>query len=157
LFKQQIEAGKPVTLTDREMTRFMMSIPQAAKLVLKAAELAKGGEVFVLKMPVLKIEDLAQMLIDDYNEKFDGKYTSEIAEVGVRPGEKVYEELMTLEESERAYENEIMYAIYSHLENEWEAPEGFEKADRRAYSSHNSPLISAAEIHQLLHAQGLTF
>jgi UDP-N-acetylglucosamine 4,6-dehydratase/5-epimerase len=157
LFKQQIEAGKPVTLTDREMTRFMMSIPQAARLVLRAAELAKGGEVFVLKMPVLKIEDLAQMLIDDYKEKRDSQTTSEIVEVGVRPGEKVYEELMTLEESERAYENDIMYAIYSHLDDDWQAPVGFRKADRKAYSSHNSPLITKKEIFELLHAEGLTF
>jgi UDP-N-acetylglucosamine 4,6-dehydratase/5-epimerase len=157
LFKQQIEAGKPVTLTDREMTRFMMSIPQAARLVLRAAELAKGGEVFVLKMPVLKIEDLAQMLIDDYKGKHDSQSVAEIVEVGVRPGEKVYEELMTLEESERAYENDIMYAIYSHLDDEWQAPEGFRKADRKAYSSHNSPLITKEEIFELLHAEGLTF
>lgn len=157
LFKMQIEKGKPVTLTDREMTRFMMSIPQAARLVLRAAELAKGGEVFVLKMPVLKIEDLAQTLIDDYKEKRKVTDVSDIVEVGVRPGEKVYEELMTLEESERAYENEIMYAIYSHLDADWQAPAGFKKADRKAYSSHNSPLITKHEIFELIDEQGLTF
>jgi UDP-N-acetylglucosamine 4,6-dehydratase/5-epimerase len=157
LFKYQIQNNKTITLTHSEMTRFMMSIPQAAKLVLNAATLAKGGEVFVLKMPVLNIRDLAEVLIEDYMDKYPGKTTNGISEVGIRPGEKIYEELMTLEESERAYENEIMYTIYSHLQNEWTPPVAFDKAQTGAYSSKETQVINKEQIKSLLDKEGLLF
>lgn len=157
LFKYQITEKKPITLTHRDMTRFMMSIPQAAKLVLNAAELSKGGEIYVLKMPVLNIRNLAEVLVEDYLEKNPHSTVNEITEIGIRPGEKLYEELMTVEESERAYENDRMYAIYSHLSDEWEPPVGFTKAKRQAYSSHNANLLKREEIHSLLANEGLLF
>lgn len=104
LFLKQIEAGGPVTLTHREITRFFMTIPEAVSLVLTAGLMAKGGEIFVLDMgePV-KIYDLACNLIrmKGYIPEKDIK----IEVVGLRPGEKLYEELLMSEEGLQNTEN----------------------------------------------------
>ncbi|WP_394186945.1 UDP-N-acetylglucosamine 4,6-dehydratase family protein [Metabacillus halosaccharovorans] len=157
LFKYQIENGKPLTITHNEMTRFMMSIPQAASLVLDASKYSNGGDVFVLKMPVLRIKELAETLNEDYVNKNEGIKPVDIKEVGIRPGEKLYEELMTVEESERAYENEKMFVILSHLKEKLEAPHGFKKAERKAYSSHDATTLSKQEILNLLKEVNLDF
>jgi len=99
LFKQQIAQGGPITLTHREVTRYFMTIPEAATLVIQAAAMARGGEVFVLDMgKSVRIIDLARSMVhltgltvrDEANPEGD----IEIVEVGLRPGEKLYEELL---------------------------------------------------------------
>jgi FlaA1/EpsC-like NDP-sugar epimerase len=99
LFRRQIAAGGPVTVTDRNATRYFMTVPEAAQLVVQAGAMAKGGEIFLLDMgePV-RIHDLAEMMIQlsgltaRTQEVADGDI--EIAEIGLRPGEKVHEELL---------------------------------------------------------------
>ncbi len=97
LFRKQVEKGGPVTITHKEITRFFMTIPEAAQLVIQAGAFARGGEIFVLDMgdPV-KIYDLAKNIIklSGYRPEID----IEIKEIGLRPGEKLYEELLMSEE-----------------------------------------------------------
>ena len=99
LFRSQIAAGGPVTVTHRNMTRFFMTIPEAAQLVLQAGAMARGGDVFLLDMgdPV-KIIDLARNIIElsglTVRDESNPEGEIEICEVGLRPGEKLYEELL---------------------------------------------------------------
>ncbi|MCS4502502.1 polysaccharide biosynthesis protein [Arhodomonas aquaeolei] len=109
LFRRQIEAGGPVTLTDRLMTRFIMTLSEAAALVLESVWLARGGEVMVTKMPVARIEDIAEVMRDSLAE---GRGV-EITEIGAKPGEKMYEELMNEEEVRRTFEYGDFFVVLS--------------------------------------------
>lgn len=108
LFKKQIEQGGPVTVTHTEVTRFFMTIPEAAQLVIQAGAMAKGGEIFVLDMgqPV-KIYDLARKLIKLSGYEPDVDIKIEIT--GLRPGEKLYEELLLDEEGLQKTKNNKVY------------------------------------------------
>ncbi len=99
LFRQQIKDGGPITLTHREITRYFMTIPEAAQLVIQAGAMASGGEVFVLDMgEPLKIADLARRMIElsgmTVRDASNPSGDIEIRVVGLRPGEKLYEELL---------------------------------------------------------------
>lgn len=105
LFKQQIARGGPVTLTDRRMTRFIMTLRQAVQLVMDSTFLARGGEVFVTKMPVVRIADLAEVMIRELAPCYDfDPRQIEIQIIGAKPGEKLYEELLNDEETRRTVE-----------------------------------------------------
>lgn len=114
IFKKQIQNGGPVTITDRDMTRFIMHIPDAADLILKAGQIAQGKEIFILKMHAVNIVDLAEVMIEylapDYGhlpEKI------EIEIIGRRIGEKMYEELMTDNETYYTIDNGELYILNS--------------------------------------------
>ena len=98
LFLDQISKGGPVTVTDKNVTRYFMTIPEASNLVLQAAQMADGGEVFILDMgEQFKIYDLAKKLIhlSGRNIALESNLRGiQIVEVGLRPGEKMYEELL---------------------------------------------------------------
>jgi len=133
LFRKQIMAGGPITLTHPEITRYFMTIPEAAQLVLQASAMGQGGDVFVLDMgdPV-KIIDLATRMVHlsglDVLSDLTPDGTIEINHVGLRPGEKLYEELLIGENVEgtehplimRAQEIEIPWAILEGLLNKLE-------------------------------------
>lgn len=120
LFKEQIRGGGPVTLTHRDITRYFMTIPEAAQLVIQAGGMATGGEVYVLDMgkPV-RIADLAETMIhlsgltvrDDSNSDGD----IEIIETGLRPGEKLYEELLIGDDMRSTTHKRIMQAREWHM------------------------------------------
>ena len=108
LFRNQIARGGPITITDPEMTRFFMTIPEAAQLVIQAGALGQGGEIFILDMgePV-KILDLARELI-----RLSGLVPDrdiKIEYTGIRPGEKLYEEILTNDEGVRVTKHERIY------------------------------------------------
>ena len=112
LFREQIKRGGPVTITDPDMTRFVMSIPQAVDLVLKAAEIARGGEIFIFKMRTLHIRDLAEVMIEELAPHYGyAPETIKIEISGKRAGEKLYEELLTEDEALNVSETEDMFVV----------------------------------------------
>ena len=106
IFRNQILNGGPVTLTDKNMTRFVMSVEEAVELVLNSVIEAKGGEVFVTKMPVMRIKDLAEAMIEELCPE-----GVEITKIGSKPGEKLYEELMSDEETRRTIELDQFFSV----------------------------------------------
>ena len=116
-FCNQIHAGGPVTVTDPAMTRFIMSIPDAVSLTFTAMEQMKGGELFILKMPVVRLSDLIDVLIEEVAPVFDKDPASiEKRNIGIRPGEKMQELLMTAEEAQYATDSEKMFIVRSALD-----------------------------------------
>ncbi|MEM2915262.1 MAG: polysaccharide biosynthesis protein, partial [Candidatus Bathyarchaeia archaeon] len=116
LFEKQIREGGPLTITDLNMTRFVMSMHQALKLLFKATEMAQCGEVFVFKMPAIKISDLAEVIIEELAPKYGYKPCQiKIKILGRRPGEKLHEELMTEEEANHALEAKDMFIVLPEM------------------------------------------
>jgi FlaA1/EpsC-like NDP-sugar epimerase len=112
IFREQIRSGGPVTLTDPQMTRFIMSIQEAVRLVISSAKLACGGEVFITKMPVIKIIDLAKIMINELSPNHGAMNDRVIIKnIGPRPGEKMFEELMNGEETRRAWELDNYFVV----------------------------------------------
>ena len=160
-FRKQIENGGPITVTDKIMTRFVMSIPKAVGLILKATFIGKGGDIFLLKMPVLRVMDLAEVMIEEFAPRYGHDPEEiEIKSIGKRLGEKIFEELMTEDETENAYDDEEMIVLLPQILETGmlaydllgEKPIGgnFRKTQKRAYSSRNAKLLTKNEIRTLL-------
>jgi len=153
LFIKQIRNGGPVTLTHREMRRFFMTIPDAVSLCFRAAEKSEGGEVFILKMPVVRIADLIELLIEEFAPGFGLQPGSiRVEEIGLYPGEKVFEELMTPEEMMNAVEFSDYYCLrpaHSPQVN------GYLRAPTHGYSSRDQEPLGREEIRQMLSGHGL--
>lgn len=117
LFQKQIENGGPVTITDERITRFFMTIPEACQLVLEAATMGKGGEIFVFEMgKSVKIVDLAKKMIQLSGLEL-GK-DIELAFTGLRPGEKLYEELLANEENTVPTHHQKILIAKTRVEND---------------------------------------
>ena len=112
IFKKQIQDGKCVTITNPDMTRFMMSKSEAIKLIINGMEIARGGEVFIFKMPVVRVTDLAECLIEELSQN----QKSETKVIGNKPGETIYEELLTDHEAKRVLEFENMYVLLPEMQ-----------------------------------------
>jgi FlaA1/EpsC-like NDP-sugar epimerase len=119
-FRQQIKDGGPITVTDLRMTRYFMTIPEAAQLVIQAGALAKGGDVFLLDMgEPIKIIDLAYKMIElsglDVKSELNPEGDIEIQEIGLRPGEKLYEELLIYGDPEKTLHPRIFKSHEDYL------------------------------------------
>jgi len=158
LFKKQVKEGKSITVTDSTMTRFMMTLSQAVKLIMSSAEMAYGGEAFVLKMPIIKLQDLAEVVVEETCKRLNICFEDvDIKSIGLRAGERKFEELMTREESEFAYDFGEMYAVIppTYAKN-MEKQYCFEKkAEISSYNSSNMPAISREEVRKMLLDEGL--
>ena len=156
LFMQQIKNGGPVTITDKRMTRFVMTIEDAARLVLQSVPISKGGEVFVTKMPVIKITDLAEVMIKLLAPKYGYKSSNiKITEIGAKPGEKLYEELMSEEEVHRSLELRDMFVVTPAFKSIYESIK-YTYSDttsthiRKSYVSENEETLTKDELEKYL-------
>lgn len=158
-FVDQIINKGVVTVTDGKMTRFMMTAEQAVNLTLRAAEKAIGGEVFVLKMPVILLEELVDVVIEETCKKNSiNRSKIEIKTIGLRAGEKMYEEIMTEEEAQYAYEFENMFAVMPVNFDRCKYENFYSKSKRaevRGYTSNSVPPISKEHVRQLIIEQKL--
>ena len=152
IFREQIRRGGPVTLTDPLMTRFIMSITEAVQLLIDSGRLSCGGEVFVTKMPVVRIRDLAEVMIQElapiYGHRADD---IRIKITGVKPGEKMYEELMNIEETRRSWELPRYFVVLPAFTEMYrkivfEYPEIQSKQITKAYHSGNETPLSKAQL-----------
>jgi len=128
--ENQIKSGGPITLTDKKMKRFFMTKNDAINLIVNAASLAKGGEIFILKMPLLFLNDLFEVMKDILAPKYDLKpHQIKTDIIGVRPGEKLTEYLLTDFEMEHVLETKNFFIL----------PSLFKPFSKSAYSGAKKP------------------
>lgn len=150
LFKSLLEQGKPLTVTDPEMTRFLLTLEQSVQLVLEALEEGVGGEVFVRKMPAHTVGDLVEVMVQEYGKK------AKVEEIGIRPGEKMHEVLISEAESARTIEKDDYYIILPQIE----IPEVEKKYKNEKrlnsfeYSSKNTERMSKSDLLSILKQEG---
>jgi len=157
LFAKQIRNGGPITVTHPKMRRFFMDIPSATHLILTAGMLSSGNEIFILKMPAIRIMDLAEAMRKTLAPHY-GLNPEDIAIkiIGVRSGEKIDEQLITPDEITCAFENSEMIIVmprslpYSDYSPHVQVPDGFHIVKRRKYSSKDARLLTEDEIVNLL-------
>jgi UDP-N-acetylglucosamine 4,6-dehydratase len=154
LFARQVAAGGPVSVTDPTMTRFVMTTSRAVELALMAADAARGGEVFVFKMPAAALADLVAAAIA-VAAPMHGLDPGSIGTIGMEPraGEKSYEELMTEEESMRARDIGEMYAVLPAIEAHADVVAAYRDATPApvgAFRSDGVERLGAAEVRALV-------
>lgn len=152
LFKRQIEAGGPVTITDERMTRFVLTLAEAIELVFYAATHGIGGETFVLKIPAALVTDVADVMID----ALAPKRNIAVDVVGIRPGEKIHEVLVSEAEAVRTIEDEISYVIMPQIDLEATTSSYRQAAavNFAEYSSDMAQRLTKAEIRAILARTG---
>ena len=153
LWVEQMEEGKPITITDPQMTRFMMTLNDAVDLVIYAFEHGHNGDLFVQKAPAATLDILAEALKQTY-AKIDPKYgDTEVKVIGTRHGEKIYETLVTREEMARAIDCGEYYRIpCDGRDLNYDKVEGGnpEINKMEEYHSHNTRRLTVEEMKELL-------
>lgn len=156
IFREQIKKGGPVTLTDPEMTRFIMSIGDAVRLVIDSAAYACGGEVFITKMRAIRIKDLARVMIEQLAPLYGYRPEQvELKEIGVKPGEKMYEELLNQEETRRTLELADYYVVLPAFKNlyrniDYSYNNIVSNSVSKPYLSNSEPLLAENDITDFL-------
>lgn len=154
LFKEQISENSKITLTDPKMSRFMMTLSSAVNLMMEACKISVGGEVFVLKMPVINMKDLSEVVIEELSAKMNKDINDIMIDIiGIKPGERTFEELMTKEESKIAKDIGNMYAVFPTTytdDNFIDRYRNYKNAEIRSYSSNDTKCISKEEIRSML-------
>lgn len=157
LIEEEIKRNLPITLTNSNMTRYIMSIKTAIELILESLNLAQGGEVFAFKMDTIKIIDLINVLIEFFREKHNKVSEQiQIKEIGMFAGEKLYEELFSVEESERTYEIDNMYIIIPQITevstkidlNKYHNIKKFDQS--KPFNTKDGPFLSKKEIKEFI-------
>ena len=161
LFCEQLREGGDITLTHSKMTRFMMTIDNAAGMLIESINWARGGEIFITKMPVIAIADLARVMVRLIAPLFRRTASDvRIREVGPRPGEKIWEELNTDEEVRRTYDLGRYLVVLPALRNFY-GTLNYEYGDialepcDKIYHSANEPAMSDGEIEDFLLKPGV--
>lgn len=155
LFKKQILTKKMISVTDMDMLRYMMTPSQAISLILKANDMAIGGEVFVLKMPVIKLKDLTEVLIEEISDANDLHESIHINEIGLRPGEKMYEQLMTDDEAKIALETEELFVLLPPYGGKGREYNRLKKHSGESPSPFNEDVIAKETLRKWILEEGL--
>ncbi|HJH28046.1 MAG TPA: hypothetical protein C5S37_15080, partial [Methanophagales archaeon] len=141
---------KPISITDSNVTRFIIGIPDAVKLVIKATEYARGGEIFILKMKAFRLGDLLDVILDRIAPKLDiSKENIEVNITGLVSGEKLHEDLINNTESNQIYELDDMYVILRNNED-GSKYQNIKKIDLYEYTSKDVESISKDEIEEIV-------
>jgi len=151
-FIEKIKKKQKIPLTDKRMSRFIITPERAVELVFTAVEHGVGGEVFVPKLKALKVVDLIEVLKEQY-----GKDTK-VEEIGIRPGEKIHEELVNEDEATRCYEFDGNYVVLNQIDNcshekKYEFLKGKKPVDFSAYCSKDF-VASREEVKKILGETG---
>lgn len=160
IFRDQIRNGGPVTLTDPRMTRFIMSLHDAVRLVIELVVLGQPGDVLITKMPAIRIADLATVMVREFAPQCRRQPDAiEIKVVGPKPGEKHYEELMNDEETRRAVELERYFVVRPAFARQEKTGPHYkelrEAAVNRPYNSANVETMTQAELTDFLRRHDL--
>lgn len=146
-FRDLAVRGEPLPITDARMTRFWITLPQAVEFVMSSFATMKGGELFVPRIPSMKVVDLARAIAPD----------ADLVEIGIRPGEKLHEEMISAEDARRTVRQDDRYVVMPTLA-EWgfSAPEGDPVPDGFSYTSDTNDLwLTVDDIRTLLADLGL--
>lgn len=151
LFKSLIDTGKPLTITDPSMTRFMMSLEESVDLVLTALEEGVGGEVFVRKMPAHTIQELVDVMLEKKPE-----LKNKVVSIGIRPGEKIHESLLSAAEGTRTIEFGDYYVVLPQIDIK-AISKKYKKQKTLGefrYASDNTRRMKKQELKQILDKKG---
>ena len=142
IFQNQIKMKKPLTVTDKRMPRYIMSISEAASMILKVTKILEGGEIYILKMPSVRIEDLAKGIIHVYGLRFPDYRNTSSLKITKPRGERFHELLITNEEKLFCRDIGDMYKI-SKTENKKQLP-------YNEFSSETASRISQSKLHKII-------